>query len=49
MPKWKERECTTCHQVLMTASQSSVCISCFTKNKKGTQDKIVINLVAGTP
>ena len=33
MPKWRDRECTTCKQVELTASKSDVCISCYAKNK----------------
>lgn len=36
MPKWRERACTTCGQVMLTASKSEACLTCFVKIKKGS-------------
>lgn len=37
MPKWRDRECSTCHEVLLTASRSNVCLTCIANAKKGTR------------
>lgn len=37
MPKWRDRKCSECKQVVLTASRATICLSCFTKAKKGTQ------------
>lgn len=33
MPKWRERECTTCKAKLITASRSEICLTCYSKQK----------------
>lgn len=40
MPKWRERTCTSCQSVMLTASKSEICIACCGKNKAlGAVDK----------
>jgi len=33
MPKWRDRECETCGDIIFTASKSNVCLTCNVKQK----------------